>query len=419
MQRINTISEANRELAKYVLQSKLTTGKNMTVERMLPLLNKVGNPHESLKVVHIAGTSGKTSTAYYISKMLTEAGLKVGLTVSPHIDSVTERVQINSIQLSEDDFCKYLTEFLGKIDGIEPTYFELMIAFSFWVFAKLNVDYVVLETGLGGLHDSTNAARRKDKVCVITDIGYDHMNILGSTLSEIATQKAGIIHEKNKTFIYEQSKEVMRVVKTQCRSSNAPLHVLKESELKSETEKFSETIPLFQQRNWLLAKQVFEHLRVRDNLPNLSREQYLNSRTIQVPGRMETRNIGNKTIVMDGAHNQQKIRAFVQSFKSKYPDKKAVVLLSLKQDKEYKSFMNELLPIVDRLIITAFSTTQDMISNSMNPKDISQYCFDNNFQNLEIITDPKEAVGQLLKSSEDLLVITGSFYFLSQIRALL
>ena len=158
---INNIEEANIFLSKFVNKTRLVTGKDISVNRTLKLLDKVGNPHQKMRVIHIAGTSGKTSTSYYIAELLGRAGLKVGLTVSPHIISVTERLQINGSPLSDKVFCNYLDEFIEEIgEDSDASYYEFLIVMMLWVFEKEAVDYAVIETGLGGIHDSTNVCTR-------------------------------------------------------------------------------------------------------------------------------------------------------------------------------------------------------------------------------------------------------------------
>ena len=203
---IVNIDQAIAELQKYVPAVARYSGDDMTLDRMWPLLSAVGNPHKKLKTIHIAGTSGKTSTSYYIAALLKASGQRTGMTVSPHVDSITERLQIDGSPVSDDLFCSYLSEFLDLITDVDPqpSYFELMIAFVLWVFARENLDYVVLETGMGGLFDGTNVVTRSDKICVITDIGLDHTQILGNNVEQIAAQKAGIIHKGNHVFTYKQ-----------------------------------------------------------------------------------------------------------------------------------------------------------------------------------------------------------------------
>ena len=184
MSKIRTIKDAEKALFPYIPLVAQLTGKDTTLERVKPLASLAGHPENQLKVIHIAGTSGKTSTAYYMAALLRAAGKNVGLTVSPHIDSITERVQINGRPLPDEQFCSELEQFLKivKTAPQAPSFFELLYVFSLWVFARAKVDYAVVETGMGGLFDATNIVTRPDKICIITDIGLDHTHILGDTV---------------------------------------------------------------------------------------------------------------------------------------------------------------------------------------------------------------------------------------------
>ena len=183
MPQIHTLAEANLALRPFYDYSRTA----YTLDVMKALMEHLGNPQNQLRVLHVAGTSGKTSTAYYCAALLKEAGKKVGLSVSPHVDTVNERLQINGQPMPEAEFCKVLSEFLDVVaeSGIKPSYFELLVAMTYWEFARQKVDYAVIEVGLGGLRDGTNVIERADKVCLITDIGLDHTEILGHTLTKI------------------------------------------------------------------------------------------------------------------------------------------------------------------------------------------------------------------------------------------
>ncbi len=420
MVQIRDIHEANKILASYMPQVSELLGKDVTLERMVPLMELLGNPQDKLKIIHIAGTSGKTSTAYYVASLLKQAGQKVGMTVSPHIDSVTERVQINLEPIPESEFCMQLGTFIEQIQKVsfKPTYFEIIIAFAYWYFVKQKVDYAVIETGLGGLQDATNVAGNRDKVCAVTDIGFDHTHILGGTIEEIATQKAGIIHANNQVFMYKQSPSIMEVFVNTIKSKYAKLNVLSDFETLSREVQSSDfdALPEFQKRNWFLANQVFGYISERDNLPALTEDKLGASTKIVVPGRMDVRQIDGKTIVMDGAHNQQKMKIFVASYTKLYPNQNADILLSLKRGKEYQEVLPLLLPICSKLIITTFDVLQDLPSKSIDPQILAESAKSIGFQNIEIIPSPKDAYQKLLESPTETKIITGSFYLLSCVR---
>ena len=419
--KINNMQDVNTALLPYVPLVSQLTGKDTTLARIRPLMAYLGNPQDALKVVHIAGTSGKTSTAYYIAALLGSTDNKIGLTVSPHIDSVKERVQINGKMLTDGSFCSELEKFLGLVEQskIKPSYFELLYAFSLWEYERQKVDYAVVETGMGGLYDATNVATRRDKICIITDIGFDHMHLLGHTLKEITGQKIGIVHPGNEVFMYRQDDEVIQVVNDWTASHQAKLHLITSGANDNTAKIKNLTMPLFQQRNWRLAKHVYDFIQERDALKTLTETKLLETQLIQVPARMDVRIAGNKTIIMDGAHNVQKMKTFIASFVALYPNVKPVVLLSLKQGKEYKSVLPLLTKFASRIMLTTFQTSQDLPVHSIDPQVLRQAVREINAEiPIDTISDLREAYSAFLATPEPIGVVTGSFYLLSQIRQL-
>jgi dihydrofolate synthase/folylpolyglutamate synthase len=409
---IKNLTEATRILRSYANRDPKAIGKNFTLERVHPLMEAAGNPQDRLRVVHIAGTSGKTSTAYFMAALLRASGKKIGMTVSPHVDSVTERIQINGIPLSEDVFCSELSEFIEIVEraGQHPSYFELLYALSLWVFDRQKVDYAVLETGLGGLYDATNVTKRPDKVCIITDIGFDHTNILGNTLAKIAAQKIGIVHKHNVVFMYQQPEEVMKVVRNWAKKKQATINIVKEQA--TQNTKVAD----YQQRNWLLAYNTYLYLEKRDKLKHLTRQALQKTREVIVPGRMDIRKLQGKTLVMDGAHNRQKMTAFITSFQRLHPGVKPAVLIGLKRTKDHEDIAPVLVPFASRIIITSFETTQDSKIRSTDPEIVGASLLEAGAGQVEIIPNQNEAVEALLNSPEEVCVVTGSFYLLGRIR---
>jgi dihydrofolate synthase/folylpolyglutamate synthase len=169
-------------------------GMKLGLEPMRELARELGNPQDSLRFIHLAGTNGKGSTAAFCESCLRAAGLRVGLFTSPHLVSVRERIQINRVHISEDDFAQGMAivrDLVEKSSSHQATYFELITALALWYFAREKVDWVVWETGLGGRLDATNIVT--PEMCIITNIGLDHQQYLGSSLRDIAAEKAGII----------------------------------------------------------------------------------------------------------------------------------------------------------------------------------------------------------------------------------
>lgn len=416
--KIRNLEEANAALLPYVPLVAQLTGKDTTLDRIWPLMAALGNPQQKVPIVHIAGTSGKTSTAYFMAALLGATGKRVGLTVSPHVDSVTERVQIGGTPISDEQFCDYLGKYLELVEAtnIRPSYFELLYAFSFWVFEREGVEYAVVETGMGGLHDATNVADAPNKLCIITDIGYDHMHLLGSTLPEIAAQKAGIIHPGNTAFKYRQTPEIDDVFQRWAKEQEAEMRWVDEAAERQKTSRLADDMALFQQRNWLLAHTAFDWLRQRDGLPSLDEAQLAQTQQVQVPGRMDIRHDSGKTIVMDGAHNGQKMQTFLASFRQRFPGERPAVLLALKEGKESAEVSRLLATITDDAIVTTFETSQDLPARAIDPQLLTAELQKAGVGHVEVIPDLSAAYAALLGRPNPVCIVTGSFYLLSQLR---
>ena len=416
MPNITNFEQARKALFAYVQHSP--DGKNYKLETMQMFMKYLGNPQNKLKVVHVAGTSGKTSTSYYIAAMLHAAGFKTGLTVSPYVEEINERVQINGEPLAEEYFCEYLDEFLNLLKGFNrtPSYFELLVGFAYWVFAKMGVEYAVIEVGLGGMRDSTNVVDRQDKVCVITDIGFDHTNILGNTLAEIASQKAGIVLPGNDVYMFSQPAEVMNTVKDYCKHQKAKLHVLEQTN----SYTFLKNLPLFQQRNWQLAYNVVGAILEAESKKPLSTQQKIATANIQIPGRMDVLKVDGKTVILDGSHNAQKIGALVRSIKNAYPRRKVATLLSLGHNKT--AILDEVLaPLSDtssKIVVTKFSFGQDEFRLPIDPQIIVDSLDGAGYKYGSIEPDPVRAFYKLLGGEDEIILVTGSFFLLNNIRPL-
>ena len=413
---ITTLAEAQRALEPLW---PANTKHRHTLEFMTQLMDYLGNPQDSLKVIHVAGTSGKTSTCYYVAALLQAAGQRVGLTVSPHVDTLNERVQISLTPMPAKEFGAELSIFLDllKRGHQEPNYFECMVAFAFWEFARQQVDYAVVEVGVGGLLDSTNVMTREDKVCVLTDIGLDHTRVLGETLPEIAAQKAGIIQLRNAVFCYEQSAEVMRVFDEIARRQQAELYTLPRVEVTPEMKE----LPLFQQRNFGLAKATVEYVLERDKLPELASGDLQKAAQTLVPARMEIVQFQGKTLIMDAAHNAQKLQALAESVRHKFPGQDIAVLAGLiaSRPARVKTVVEQLSSLAKHLVITGFRGGNDGPVHSIAPAEIAQLCDQLHFIDYEKIENPEAAFAELLKRPEPILLVAGSFYLLNHIRPLL
>jgi len=405
---VKDLSHAQELLESFIPSTKAV---RYTLERMLSLMTFVGNPQDTLKIIHIAGTSGKTSTAYYAAALLVANGFKVGLCVSPHIDSIAERAQINLQTLPEEIYCQELGIFLDLVarSRLQPTYFEVLVAFSFWLFAKQGVDYAVIEVGLGGLLDSTNVVHRNDKICIITDISYDHTEILGKSLSEIATQKAGIIYKDNPVFMHPQVPEIMAVIKGKSRDKDALLEVA-ETDKELLLLRAFQALPEFQQRNFSLAYGALKHILKQPE----ATEKALR---VSIPARMEEVQWSGKTIILDGSHNEQKITALEQAIKKKYSNQSILLVVSFGENKttSLEDNLKILHQISSHIIVTEFHLAKEGIRKSIGPSVIRPVA-----ENLGFLVttedNPEKAFEYALTQPEKILLVTGSFYLLNHIR---
>jgi dihydrofolate synthase/folylpolyglutamate synthase len=212
LEAINYVSEARR------------FGMKLGLELMERLATQLGRPQDNLRFIHLAGTNGKGSTAAFCESCLRAGGYRVGLYTSPHLVSIRERLQINREPISEEAFTEGMEQVRAAVaacPGIEPTYFEIITALALWFFAREKVDWVVWETGLGGRLDATNIVR--PEVCIITNIGLDHTQYLGTTLGEIAREKAGIIKPSVPVVSGVGTGEAGAIVAGQARLLGAPL----------------------------------------------------------------------------------------------------------------------------------------------------------------------------------------------------
>ena len=379
------------------------------------ILETLGSPQNQIPAIHIAGTSGKGSTAYYATSLLNRAGYTTGMLVSPHIASVAERSLINGQPLPEQEYLHYFQAFanLYIVHNLHLSYFEFLTIFSFWLFKEMRVDYIIIEVGIGGRLDTTNVIFRSPTVRVITDIGLDHTELLGNTLTEIAQEKAGIIHQSDSVVMNRQASEIEMVVRQRAEEQHTQFSITSPV-----TSEFLKILPDFQQRNWTLAYRAVEKRLALDKKPPLSKEVLEKSVHITIPGRLEKRNVDGVNIIFDVAHNPQKIRALIDSLWKLYPDKKPIFVVAFGQNKQ--SSIAESLAIIDNLAqltyATTFSTNYGKNHRNMPPEIIRHVMK----SAVEIEHNTDKALAKAIKKARQLdtyVVVTGSFYLVSEFAA--
>jgi dihydrofolate synthase/folylpolyglutamate synthase len=239
--------------------------------------------------------------------------------------------------------------------------------------------------------------------------------VLGDSLGQISAQKAGIIHLGNDVFVYRQSEEVMEPIRSQAAATHASLQVLEQVSRLHETA----GLPLFQQRNFSLALKAINHCMTRDGVAELTEAQRRAATEVYIPARMEelTTNTG-KRLIIDGAHNAQKISTLLASIKQKYPEARITALVSFVDgtDSRWQQGLDALLPAVHELIVTSFSGAQDTPKHSVSTDKVRMYCDGQGFTAISTLEDPAEALEKLQNTQADLLLVVGSFYLLNHIR---
>ncbi|MFH1536457.1 MAG: folylpolyglutamate synthase/dihydrofolate synthase family protein [Patescibacteria group bacterium] len=364
-----------------------------TTERIKEFLDYLDNPQNKFKSIHVAGTSGKGSTCVMIAKILEEAGYKTGLTTSPYLISPLEKIIINSRQISETNFIKLLNQYKKLLIKFKLTYFESYIALTFIYFADKKIDWAVVETGLGGRFDATNVLN--SNIAIITTIDLDHTDLLGKTRKQIAREKQAIIKPGS---IAITGSKLIKNAKYINLNNTKKVDKIKLG-LKGE----------FQKKNALLALTASKILKI----PN---KHIINGlKKAKHEGRFEI--ISKKPfIIMDGAHSPEKMKAFTDSLKllvlNKNKFNKKYLLLSIKEDKDYKKIINYITPLVDEITLTSFSKSYklDILKKYINQKFPHK--------TLIKIKDSKKAYTKIEQqlNNNDLLIITGSLYMIGDLK---
>lgn len=361
---------------------------NLGLERISALLELLGNPQDELKFFHVAGTNGKGSVCSIMASVLQEAGKSVGLYTSPHIFNYTERIKINGVEISKEDFARLVFDIctLAENNNIHLTEFEILTAVMFKYFADKSVDVVVLETGLGGRYDATNVI--KNNLCaVITHIDLDHTERLGNTKDKIAFEKAGII-KPNCPVVTCEGYEAIKDRADECNSlflMVAPFENTDNLSLKG----------TFQQENLSLALAAVR-LVFPDIPENLIQEGL---KKVKHPCRFQL--IGENLIV-DGSHNPNGAMALRESLDFYYPDKKRRFVFGCLRNKDYKKMMEILFDKNDEIYFNHFSH-----QNSASFDELQQAC--------SFVAKRFTSLSDLEKRDDTLTIVCGSFYMLNEV----
>lgn len=399
--------------------------KNPSLDAMKYFVNEYNNFQNKMKFIHIAGTNGKGSCVETISNILVIQGYKVGKFISPHLIKYNERISINGENITDQEMSDLIEELKPKIDlynktkNISITLFELETIMALLYFYRKNVDFVILETGLGGLYDCTNIISNP-LISIITSIGYDHMNILGNTLSEITYQKAGIIKENSNTVIFEQEKMINNIFIKECGKKNNELYIIKKEDIKNYS--YDKNYQYFDYKdmkhieiNLKGIKQIenasicIESIKILNKLGYEISEQNMRKglKSVVHKGRMEILN-QDPLIIYDGAHNEPAIINFKRSIDMYYKEIEKVYIVSILKSKDYKKIIELLLE--DKKSTFIFTSGNDInryVSNDVLYKEALKY------GNKKIyMKSLKEAIKIIMSNKNRNIAnfIVGSFY---------
>ena len=434
-----------KEAVKYIDEIPKFTKKN-SLEHTRVFLNKLEINQNKMKIIHIAGTNGKGSVCAMVSNILVKAGKRTGLFTSPHLVKVNERVRIDNVLISDEEFLKAFSKVKSVVTEMEkegylhPSYFEFLFLMAMSIFNEKNVEYIVLETGLGGRLDATNSIL-KPVITVITSIGFDHMEYLGNTIEDIAGEKAGIIKENIPVVYWAENEVVNSVIEGKAIQKNAPAFAINYSYCKNKikTDKSVDccvqsgyylgcdfSIPFicdYQVANALIAINVigilFEKENNNKNFNGKIRVKALEEEIIRQglkevkwEGRMENVSEG---VFLDGAHNGPGIDEFIKTFKEYKCNGKKNILFSVVKDKDYDYMVSQISRTeVSVVYVTRLDSDRGLDVNEIKA-DFEKYSCK---ADIRTFNNADEAFEKAISDKEknDVLFCVGSLYLIGEIK---
>lgn len=426
-----------REAEEYLVR-RARFGIKPGLDRIRSLLSRLGEPQLGFPSIHITGTNGKTSTARMAASILQVEGRKVGRYTSPHLQSVTERICVDGRPVTEREFASLLEKVLPAVEetdaetGDPLTYFEVTTAMAFLHFARRKVDVGVIEVGLGGRLDATNLLR--SRVQVITSVAYDHMDVLGDTLEDIAFEKAGIIKEKSTVICAVAHPGALEVVSATCaeRGSDLKLYgrdfqVIYQLTYGVETERVGQVVGIRGLRREyadLFLPLLGEHQGINAACAVAACEAFAGSRTglsadgvadglrqVTSPGRLEVVSL-HPLVLLDGAHNPDGAARLAQVIRNDLDYERLVLVLGILEDKDMREMLKILLPLADTVVFT-----QSREERAAPARKLARLAREMGYDGV-VVEDIGEALkfARTLASVTDMVCVTGSLYTVGEAR---
>ncbi len=378
-----------------------------TLDAMEYLMKNLGSPEKELKFIHVAGTNGKGSICEMLNNILTLSNYKVGKFMSPHLVVSNESICINNVQITDNEFLGYKEKFETLAQDYfnetkrSLTRFEILTALGILYFKEHNCDIVLLEVGLGGMYDCTNIVN--SLISVFGSIGFDHTAILGNTLEEIASQKAGIIKDNSNTVIFEQP--AIPVIEDVCYNKKSKLHIIENKEITNYN--FDSSYQYFDYLDFknlcinLKGKKQIENACIAIECSNILEENgfkikketiYEALKTVTHPARFEELT-KNPRIIFDGAHNENAMLNFIETVNSLFPKENKTFLVSIITTKDYKTILNLLLNGFDNCTFIFTDGTDD--TKFFKAQILYDYAKTLNTSNILEISDFKSGIQKL------------------------
>ena len=374
------------------------------VEVTKRMLATLGNPQEGLAFIHVAGTNGKGSTCAFLTNILTKAGLKCGCFTSPHLIHFEERITVDQKMIPKDAVTRLGNELLSIDFGVTPTMFDYCLVMAVLYFKECGCDVAVMETGLGGRLDSTNALGNP-MVAVITRIGYDHVAILGNTLTKIASEKAGILKENVPAIFAPQEEEALAVLRKH------PGTLVSNEDMEKVAFMKPGLMGAYQLENgaaaMLAAQKFLSQIGFDEERADAAIEAGIH--TAIWKGRMEVLS-EEPYLMVDGAHNSNGIHALKTSLMKLYPDEKFHFVMGVMADKDYEKMIEELLPLAIDFVTVTPESSRALQAESLAEKIRSQEIPARSIASVaDVLTLPR--VGEKT-------IALGSLYFIGELEAI-
>ncbi len=405
------------EAATDYLQSLGQFGMELGLDRIAALCELAGNPQQGLKLIHVAGTNGKGSTCAFLESVYRTAGFTTGLYTSPHLVSFTERIQIDRQNISEEEVSALVSRIKPWVDTLgsqqQPTFFEFVTLMALCHFAQKKPDVVIWETGLGGRLDATNIVT--PILSLITNIQLDHQQWLGTTLVEIAREKAGIIKPGVPVLLGPVSPEVYQEIEIIAQANESRLMTLNDSSSRIGSLMDQLTLPMLGRHQRINAALAAQAIMALDPYYPIGFDDLKTGLcSTYWPGRLQrVQSDEGRELLLDGAHNPAGIHSLCETLEEEFPERKITLIFGVLEDKDWRLMARELGAFATRIITVPVPSPR-----TVSTLELSGYLKEV-FPNRSVI--PADSLAQAMQaaSTAPFILVAGSLYLIGETLAFL